>query len=141
MAKSKLVSPSLIADMKAELEGLANTEPGAKDLESVVSELMPLICGCRDRGHSWSKISESLKKYHSELTISRLKRIAFELDPSLKSSPRSQAKSLIPDIQVEDDLDNADDDSELDSWPPVAFESKADSRESDDNDLDLDDDL
>ena len=113
--QSNLISPSLIAEMKAELESLSQTEPGAKDLESVISELMPLIQGCRDRGHSWKKITESLKKFHADISISRLKRIAFTLDPSLKSQSRSLGKSLIPELAIDDDSDN----TELESnWPP-----------------------
>ncbi|MEM9137812.1 MAG: hypothetical protein AAGB01_10750 [Cyanobacteria bacterium P01_F01_bin.42] len=107
--QSHLVSPSLVADMKAELQSLADTEPGAKDLDDVVSELMPLIRGCRQRGHSWKRIAESLGKFHQDLTISRLKRIAFELDPSLKGSPKGSA---IPEMDS--------DDSEKDSGSSVS---------------------
>ena len=99
MASSKLISPNLIAEMKAELEDLSQTEPGAKDLESVITELLPLIQGCRERGHSWKKISESLQKFHSEITISKLKRIAFELEPSLKGNAKTPA---IPKLSQDD---------------------------------------
>ena len=62
MSSSDLVSPSVLADMKAELESLSKTEPGAREFSEVIAELMPLIHGCRDRGHSWVKIADSLKK-------------------------------------------------------------------------------
>ena len=100
MASSKLISPNLIAEMKAELEDLSKTEPGAKNLKSVITELLPLIQGCRERGHSWKKISESLQKFHSDLTLSKLKRIAFELEPSLKGSAKTPAIPKLDDGDV-----------------------------------------
>ena len=113
--QSNLISPSLVAEMKAELESLSQTEPGAKDLESVISELMPLIQGCRDRGHSWKKITESLKKFHSNISISRLKRIAFTLDPTLKTQSRSPGQSLIPKLEIDENIDDIEEES---PWPP-----------------------
>ena len=113
--QSNLIRPSLVAEMKAELEDLSQTEPGAKDLESVIEELMPLIQGCRDRGHSWKKITESLKKFHSDISVSRLKRIAFTLDPSLKSKSRSTGKSLIPELDIDDSSEELEEES---NWPP-----------------------
>lgn len=98
---SKLVSPSLVSEMKAELQSLSEIEPGAKDLDDVVSELMPLIKGCRQRGHSWKRIAESLGKFHQDLTISRLKRLAFEFDPSLKSGAKSTG-TLIPEMDKDE---------------------------------------
>ena len=107
--QSKLVSPSLVADMKAELQSLADKEPGAKGLDEVITELMPLIRGCRDRGHSWKRIADSLSKFHSDLTLGRLKRLAFELDPSLKGNAPSKG-SLIPTLDEKESKES--------NWPP-----------------------
>ncbi|NJN24451.1 MAG: hypothetical protein HC810_08775 [Acaryochloridaceae cyanobacterium RL_2_7] len=118
MAKQyELVSPAILAEMKAELESLSSTEPGAREISEVVAELMPLIRGCRDRGHSWKRIAESLKKFHSGLSVGRLKKYAYELDPSLKSDAKKSQTSLIPEMDVESEV--SDDDEEESNWPPL----------------------
>ena len=66
---------------------------------------MPLIRGCRDRGHSWKRIAESLKKFHSGISVGKLKKYAFEIDPSLKSTAKQSGKSLIPDLDASDSKD------------------------------------
>ncbi len=104
MANPELISPSVLAEMKSELESLSKTEPGAREFSEVIAELMPLIRGCRDRGHSWSKIADSLKKFHSGMSVSRLKKYAYELDPSLKSSAKSSNQSLIPEKESKSEV-------------------------------------
>lgn len=129
--QSELVSPAILAEMKAELESLSRTEPGAREIAEVVAELMPLIRGCRDRGHSWKRISEALKKFHADLTLSRLKRLAFELDPSLKGNSGS-TKSLIPEMD-EDEINS--------NGLPDLAEDKPKSKVKASKALDFEDDL
>ncbi|MCM1984456.1 hypothetical protein [Lyngbya confervoides] len=121
MGKSELVNPAVFAEMQAELESLSNTEPGAREVADVVRDLMPLIKGCRDRGHSWKRIAESLQKYHSGLSVGRLRKYAFELDPSLKGKS-SSTQSLIPEPvesehEPEADLDELSAEVEDSEWP------------------------
>ena len=113
--QSELISPSVLAEMKAELESLSKTEPGAREIAEVVAELMPLIQGCRDRGHSWKRIAESLKKFHAGLSVGRLKKYAYELDPSLKSDTKKSSRSLIPEM---------DEDEGESNWPPEPIEDE-----------------
>jgi hypothetical protein len=93
--KSDLVSPGMVADMRAELQSLVETEPGARELIEVVRELLPLIRGCRDRGHSWNKIAGTLQKSDSRLSIWRLRKLAFELDPTLKGVSGEMSAILV----------------------------------------------
>ncbi len=99
MAKAEVIGSALFAEIQAELKELSETEPGARDVAEVVRDLLPLIRGCRDRGHSWKRIAESLQKHHSGLSVGRLRKYAFELDPTLKGGSVSTQKSLIPELK------------------------------------------
>ena len=126
MAKAEVIGSALFAEMQAELKELSKTEPGARDVVDVVRDLLPLIRGCRDRGHSWKRIAESLQKHHSGLSVGRLRKYAFELDPSLKGGSPGTQKSLIPEMDqpegsqgsLLDDSDTDDKESIDSSWPP-----------------------
>lgn len=125
MPKSEVISPAVFAEMQAELKDLSETEPGAREIVEVVRDLLPLIRGCRDRGHSWKRISESLQKYHSGLSIGRLRKYAYELDPSLKSGSSGSKKSLIPEMDESesqgsllDEMSDEENESDGSDWPP-----------------------
>lgn len=135
MPKSEVISPAVFAEMQAELKDLSETEPGARDIVEVVRDLLPLIRGCRDRGHSWKRISESLQKYHSGLSTGRLRKYAYELDPSLKGGSSGSRKSLIPDMEESDSsqvslLDEMNDEMEESGsdWPPTLPEKESESK-------------
>lgn len=94
MAKGSLaqfISPAELADIKAELEGLSKLEPGAKTVKDAIEELMPIIRGCRARGHSWKRIAQSFSRVHG-FSAASLRRYAYELDPSLKEP----IKGIVP---------------------------------------------
>ncbi|UJB73452.1 hypothetical protein HRE53_33100 (plasmid) [Acaryochloris sp. 'Moss Beach'] len=90
-AKAQFISPAQLAEIKAELEGLSKLEPGAKTIRDAVEELMPIIRGCRARGHSWKRISESFSRVQG-ISSASLRKYAFELDPSLKEP----VKGIVP---------------------------------------------
>lgn len=90
-AKAQFISPAQLAEIKAELEGLSKLEPGAKTVRDAVEELMPIIRGCRARGHSWKRISESFNRVEG-ISSASLRKYAYELDPSLKE----QVKGIVP---------------------------------------------
>ena len=89
--KAQFISPAQLAEIKAELEGLSKLEPGAKSVRDAVEELMPIIRGCRARGHSWKRISESFSRVQG-ISSASLRKYAFELDPSLKEP----VKGIVP---------------------------------------------
>lgn len=90
-AKAQFISPAQLAEIKAELEGLSKLEPGAKSIRDAVEELMPIIRGCRARGHSWKRISESFSRVEG-ISSASLRKYAYELDPSLKEP----VKNIVP---------------------------------------------
>jgi len=93
-AKSQFISPAQLAEIKAELESLSKLEPGAKSVRDAVEELMPIIRGCRARGHSWKRISESFSRVEG-ISSASLRKYAYELNPSLKEP----VKGIIPKIR------------------------------------------
>jgi hypothetical protein len=114
MAKSmsessiEFVSPSILEALKQELSLLEAMEPGSKPTAEAIADLLPLIKGCRDRGHSWVRIAQSFQKYLPGVTVGTLRKVAFELDPSLKGAVKGvnlagASESLIPAL---DDLED-----------------------------------
>lgn len=105
---SEFVSPSVFEALKQELSLLEAVEPGSKPTAEAIAELLPLIKGCRDRGHSWVRIAQSFQKYLPGLTVGTLRKYAFDLDPSLKGAVKGvnlagATESLIPTLDgVED---------------------------------------
>jgi hypothetical protein len=100
---SEFLKPSLFDALKQELGLLEAMEPGSRSIGEVVSELMPLIRGCRDRGHSWVRITQSFQKYLPGMTVGALRKVAFELDPSLKGTVKGvdltgSSEGLIPTL-------------------------------------------
>jgi hypothetical protein len=100
-SSSEFVSPSILEALKQELSSLEAMEPGSKPTAEAIAELLPLIKGCRDRGHSWVRIAQSFQKYLPGVTVGTLRKVAFELDPSLKGAVKGvnlagASESLIP---------------------------------------------
>jgi hypothetical protein len=100
-SSSEFVSPSILEALKQELGLLEAMEPGSKPTAEAIADLLPLIKGCRDRGHSWVRIAQSFQKYLPGVTVGTLRKVAFELDPSLKGAVKGvnlagASESLIP---------------------------------------------
>lgn len=106
-AMAQFISPAQLAEIKAELEGLSKLEPGAKTLRDAVEELMPIIRGCRARGHSWKRIAESFSRVEG-ISSASLRKYAYELDPSLKEpikgivpkASKSDKPKTVPKVEV-----------------------------------------
>jgi hypothetical protein len=106
---AEFLKPSLFDALKQELTLLETVEPGSKSVAEVIAELMPLIKGCRDRGHSWNRIALSFQKFIPDLSATTLRRHAYELDPSLKGTVKGVNEnggsgSVVPSLD-EDDLE------------------------------------
>ena len=138
-AASDFLKPSLFDALKQDLTQLKTVEPGSRSIAEAVAELMPLIKGCRDRGHSWSRIALSFQKYLPGLTVGTLRKYAFEADPSLKGSPKLTSESTVTESalpgldneeteEVEDDLETQEEDEDSDSED----EDEADDSDSED---------
>lgn len=97
-AISQFISPAQLAEIKAELQGLSKLEPGAKTVQDAVKELIPIIRGCRVRGHSWKRISESFSRVEG-ISAASLRKYAYELDPSLKKP----VKGIVPKAKKSSD--------------------------------------
>jgi hypothetical protein len=118
---AEFLKPSLFDALKQELAHLETVEPGSKSVAEVISELMPLIKGCRDRGHSWNRIALSFQKFIPDLSVTTLRRHVYELDPSLKGTVKGVNEnggsgSVVPSLD-EDEVDVEDADLEDDKWP------------------------
>jgi hypothetical protein len=119
---SEFVKPSSFDALKQELALLETVEPGSKSVAEVITELMPLIKGCRDRGHSWNRIALSFQKFIPDLSATTLRRHVYELDPSLKGTVKGVNEnggsgSVLPSLK-DDEADLEEADLENDEWPP-----------------------
>jgi hypothetical protein len=116
-ATVEFLKPSSFDALKLELAQLESVEPGSKSVSEAIAELMPLIKGCRDRGHSWNRICLSFQKFIPELSTTTLRRYVYELDPSLKGTVKGVnenggSESVLPSLD-EDETEVEDDD-----WSP-----------------------
>ncbi|NJN37944.1 MAG: hypothetical protein HC790_03155 [Acaryochloridaceae cyanobacterium CSU_3_4] len=101
-------SPAQLADLKSELNQLSQVEPGSQSVRDTIEGLMPLIQGCRKRGHSWKRIAGSFQRIGEGVSASQLRRYAYEFDPSLKkesnvSKPKQKSTDWPPMDDDEDD--------------------------------------
>jgi hypothetical protein len=115
---AEFVKPGLLDGLKQELALLETVEPGSKSIAEAIAELLPLIKGCRDRGHSWSRISKSIQKFIPGVSAASLRRYVYDLDPSLKGTVKGVNtdggnSSVVPTL--DEDVAVSEDD---DSWPP-----------------------
>lgn len=115
---AEFLKPSLFDALKQELALLETVEPGSKSVAEAIAELMPLIRGCRDRGHSWNRIALSFQKFIPDLSATTLRRHVYELDPSLKGTVKGVSEnggsgSVLPSF--DEDVDEVEED---DDWPP-----------------------
>jgi hypothetical protein len=120
-SSSEFVSPSILEALKQELSSLEAMEPGSKPTAEAIAELLPLIKGCRDRGHSWVRITQSFQKYLPGVTVGTLRKVAFELDPSLKGAVKGvnlagASESLIPALESQAEAAETELDLDLDGF-------------------------
>jgi hypothetical protein len=88
--------------LEERLEKFSKIDSKAKSHRSTITRLMPLIRGCRDKGHSWEFIAGIFQERYSGLSAALLRKVVYEIDPSLKPSVGKKAvhqvESLIPDL-------------------------------------------
>lgn len=101
----EFVAPGLLESIRQELVLLEAMEPGSKSLGEAIAELLPLIRGCRERGHSWSRIAAVFERFVPGLSVGVLRRYAFELAPELKGAVKGVnlsevAGSVIPALEA-----------------------------------------
>jgi hypothetical protein len=125
-----------IQGLRKELEIATELEPGSQNFAEVIEEMMPLVKGCRDKGHSWDYIAKIFQKWLPGLTPSILRKHVFELDPSLKGtvkgvSLQESSESLVPALEDEEDNSTF-------TWDSASDFSQTD-LESEDEVLELDD--
>ena len=97
-----------IQGLRKELEIATQLDPGSQNFAEVIEEMMPLVKGCRDKGHSWEYIAKIFQKWLPGLTASVLRKHVFELDPSLKGMVKGvnlqeSSESLVPALDEEED--------------------------------------
>lgn len=128
-SSSEFLKPSLFDALKQELLLLEAMEPGSKSMSEAIADLLPLIKGCRDRGHSWVRISQSFQKFLPGMTVGMLRKYAFALDPSLKGTVKGvnltgESGSLIPALaheeEGEDGLDVGDESRSMEEFEESA---------------------
>ena len=93
-AQTVFISPAMLAQIEADLTRLSQVEPGAKPVRDAVEALMPVIRGCRARGHSWDRIAQSFQRQVEGVSSTLLRKYAYEFDPSLKGN----VKGLVPQM-------------------------------------------
>lgn len=133
---AEFLKPSLFDALKQELTLLETVEPGSKSVSEVIAELMPLIKGCRDRGHSWNRIALSFQKFIPDLSATTLRRHAYELDPSLKGTVKGvnengESGSVVPSLD-EDEADGEVEQSSLFAVSSSSSEDEDDESEAED---------
>jgi hypothetical protein len=139
---SEFVKPSSFDALKQELALLETVEPGSKSVAEAISELMPLIKGCRDRGHSWNRIALSFQKFIPDLSATTLRRHVYELDPSLKGTVKGVNEnggsgSVLPSLE-DDEADVEVEQSSLFAASSSSFEEEDDESEEEDETEDED---
>lgn len=107
------------AFLEQRLEKFSQIDAGAKSHKSTITRLMPLIRGCRDKGHSWAFIAGIFQERYPGLSPALLRKVVYEINPSLKgstngskSSPKSD--SLIPELEDEKSKSNQKNSAALD---------------------------
>ncbi len=105
---SEFLKPSLFDALKQDLVLLEAIEPGSRSARETIKDLLPLIKGCRDRGHSWQRITGLFQKYLPGLTVGTLRKVAYELDPALKGTVKGinlaqPSESIVPVLDQEDE--------------------------------------
>jgi hypothetical protein len=145
---TEFLKPSLFDALKQELTLLETVEPGSKSVSEVIAELMPLIKGCRDRGHSWNRIALSFQKFIPDLSATTLRRHAYELDPSLKGTfkgvnENGGSGSVLPSFD-DDEVDGEVEQSSLFETSSSSFEDESEESEeeekTEDEDVDTEED-
>jgi hypothetical protein len=140
---SEFVKPSSFDALKQELALLETVEPGSKSVAEAIAELMPLIKGCRDRGHSWNRIALSFQKFIPDLSVTTLRRHVYELDPSLKGTVKGVNEnggsgSVVPSL---DEADLEVEQSSLFAAASSSFEDEEDESEAEDETENEDEDI
>jgi hypothetical protein len=130
---TEFVKPSSFDALKQELALLETVEPGSKSVAEAIAELLPLIKGCRDRGHSWNRIALSFQKFIPDLSATTLRRHVYELDPSLKGTVKGVnenggSESVLPTFD-EEEADLEVEQSSLFTAASSSFEDEDDESE------------
>jgi hypothetical protein len=88
--------------LEERLEKFSKIDSKAKSHRSTITRLMPLIRGCRDKGHSWEFIAGIFQERYPGLSTALLRKVVYEIEPSLKPSVGKKVvhkvESLIPDL-------------------------------------------
>ncbi|NJN37982.1 MAG: hypothetical protein HC790_03410 [Acaryochloridaceae cyanobacterium CSU_3_4] len=89
--------------LEQRLEKFSKIDSKAKSHRSTITRLMPLIRGCRDKGHSWEFIAGIFQERYPGLSAALLRKVVYEIEPSLKPSSAKKAvhqvESLIPELE------------------------------------------
>ena len=91
------ISPQSFEALSQELELIATSPPGSRIVTEAISELLPLIRSCRQRGHTWEAITKVFQGRIPNLTTTAFRKSVLELDPSLKGSP---PKKSVPEPET-----------------------------------------
>ena len=94
-------------NLKQKLMKLQAIETNERTTAEVMAEMMPLVKGCRKRGHSWKRIALLFQEEVPGITVAKLRKYAFEADPSLKDSSKSTKESIVAESALPG-LDNDD---------------------------------
>lgn len=88
--------------LEERLEKFSKIDSKAKSHRSTITRLMPLIRGCRDKGHSWEFIAGIFQERYPGLSAALLRKVVYEIEPTLKPSVGKkivhQVESLIPEL-------------------------------------------
>jgi hypothetical protein len=122
--------------LEQRLEKFTKIDSKAKSHRSTINRLMPLIRGCRDKGHSWEFIAGIFQERYPGLSAALLRKVVYEIDPSLKASVKKKGdaqkvESLIPELDEENDKSESD---SFDAQASDESDSEDDEQEEDDND-------
>lgn len=86
--------------LEERLEKFSKIDSKAKSHRNTITRLIPLIRGCRDKGHSWDFIAGIFQERYPGLSAALLRKVVYEIEPSLKPSIGKKAvhqpESLIP---------------------------------------------
>jgi hypothetical protein len=88
--------------LEQRLEKFSKIDSKAKSHRSTITRLMPLIRGCRDKGHSWEFIAGIFQERYPGLSAALLRKVVYEIEPSLKPSIGKKTvhelEPLIPEL-------------------------------------------
>jgi hypothetical protein len=119
------------AFLEQRLEKFTKINSKAKSHRSTITRLMPLIRGCRDKGHSWEFIAGIFQERYPGLSAALLRKVVYEIDPSLKASVNRKdaahkVEPLIPEMDENNDESGFEEDEQEESQEKDEFEEEDD---------------